>query len=586
MAVFRYRLPNGEERTLAIDSEPFSPGGGKRLGEGHSEERLDMILEAWGIDPDWVVEIYSELEPCAQRGHFCANLIKQVPEPRGPPLVARLPVRRDVGRDQGADEGDPREERQRLPDNVRDLPGEQPARRAWRDTRQEPIRPGPRPAAGADPHFTPRFPGGIDLTSLQLRSVADAGRGGLRYAFRGLPSAAPTDLAAGEQTVGGASDALFAWLALPPQTFWVNLNPSEPNRIIDPGLARTDAGRVLLEADLKLKKDTVNLINPDTALGDRFWDAVERLYGERAPQACVSFRVWIVPEPATVREDRDALYILDAPLTVKNQSMVITDPAVGKPGCPQEIPAIEAQKEQLMRTLIMPEVLKAVNTAPAYADLRRVYLSRVAAEWFRQRSARKQTPVSGIVNSGNVDRWATETPWDPKEVFGRYLQSLRKGEWTAHRKVQVGDRVYERTMIYGGSTSARRRAPRSRSVTSSHAGRDSPSASTAPSTSPRKATASCGSVAAIRRTRSAASASTCARRSGECRPETASRTACACATPRVLRSAGRGSVTGCRRTSRSSGRVGVRGFRQAGTASRSRGSAVTARRRSGSPRAS
>ena len=103
-----------------------------------------------------------------------------------------------------------------------------------------------------------------------------------------------------------------------------------------------------------------------------------------------------------------------------------------------------------MRTLIMPEAIKAVNTAPAYADLRRVYLSRVAAEWFRQRSARKQTPVSGIVNSGNVDRWATETPWDPKEVFGRYLQSLRKGEWTAHRKVQVGDRVYERTMIYGG----------------------------------------------------------------------------------------------------------------------------------------
>ena len=25
VAAFRYRLPNGEERTLAIDSEPFSP---------------------------------------------------------------------------------------------------------------------------------------------------------------------------------------------------------------------------------------------------------------------------------------------------------------------------------------------------------------------------------------------------------------------------------------------------------------------------------------------------------------------------------------------------------------------------------
>jgi hypothetical protein len=72
-------------------------------------------------------------------------------------------------------------------------------------------------------------------------------------------------------------DTFFTWLALPPQSFWVNLNPNQPDRIIDPQLARTDAGRVMLESDLLLKKTTVGLINPDTPLGDAFWDELARI---------------------------------------------------------------------------------------------------------------------------------------------------------------------------------------------------------------------------------------------------------------------------------------------------------------------
>lgn len=452
VAVFRYRLPNGEERTLAIDSAPFSPGGGKRLGEGHSEERLDHILDAWGIDSDWVVEIYSELEPCAQRGHFCANLIQNKFK-----KLEGLHWSLDYPYDESSEEASQRAKSIRrqsvntLRENVRDLrqanslPGGRGIARG-----KNPFGPGRGRLPVLTPHFTPRMPGGIDLTTLQLRYVADAGKGGLRYAFRGTPATAAADPAAGQATVGEASDALFTWLALPPQTFWVNLLPNEPDRIIDPNLARTDAGRVMLEADLRLKKETVGLINPDTPLGDRFWDEIEKLYGARAPQACVSFRVWIVPQPATVHEDGDSVYILDAPLTVNTQSMQIQDPATGNAGCPQESPAVEAKKEELLRTLILPTVSNSVNTAPEFAALRRVYVSRVAAEWFRQRSAKQRTPVSDIVNSGNVDRWDMTTPWSPMDVFNQYLRSYRNGEWTAKREVRVGDRVYEKTMVYGG----------------------------------------------------------------------------------------------------------------------------------------
>jgi uncharacterized repeat protein (TIGR01451 family) len=300
------------------------------------------------------------------------------------------------------------------------------------------------------PHFMPKFPGGIDFTSLELRYVADNGKNGIRYSLRGNPSAAPSDPNVALDTAGQASDAFFTWMSLPPQSFWVNLNPSEPDRVIDPTLARSDAGRVLLEADLLLKKTTVNLLNPDTALGDQFWDELEALYGERAPQACLGFRVWIVPEPATVRESNGELYILDAPLTVKTQGMTITDPARPDLTCPRESDAVEAKKEEILRRLIMPPVIQAVRTQPQYEPLRRVYFSRVAAEWFRTRSATQPTALSQFVNTGNIDRWVSRTPWDPRDVFNRYLTSIRNGEWSTTRRIKVGDREYLRTMVMGG----------------------------------------------------------------------------------------------------------------------------------------
>jgi hypothetical protein len=117
-----------------------------------------------------------------------------------------------------------------------------------------------------------------------------------------------------------------------------------------------------------------------------------------------------------VRETGDELYILDAPLTVRAESELIPDPAAGNPGCPQEDRAIEERKEELLRRLILPPVVQAVNTAPDYAPLRR-----------------------------------------------RVLRSFRQGEWTAQRDVRVGDQLYTRTLIYGGvdfSRTPRRRVTR------------------------------------------------------------------------------------------------------------------------------
>ena len=51
-------------------------------------------------------------------------------------------------------------------------------------------------------------------------------------------------------------DYFFVGLALPNDAFWVNLRPDSSQGIIDKDLEQTDIGKVLLEADVQLKKDT------------------------------------------------------------------------------------------------------------------------------------------------------------------------------------------------------------------------------------------------------------------------------------------------------------------------------------------
>ncbi|HCD39330.1 MAG TPA: hypothetical protein DEQ77_11585, partial [Candidatus Omnitrophica bacterium] len=48
----------------------------------------------------------------------------------------------------------------------------------------------------------------------------------------------------------------FIGLSLPNDKFWVNLRPDSPDNIIDDDVAMTDIGRIFLEADVQLKKDT------------------------------------------------------------------------------------------------------------------------------------------------------------------------------------------------------------------------------------------------------------------------------------------------------------------------------------------
>lgn len=308
--------------------------------------------------------------------------------------------------------------------------------------------------------------GGIDFSTLELRYIAENSGPfsdrGLQYAFNASPAASNKNLNAGRNAAVQASDALFVWLSLPPDKFWVNLNPNEPDRIIDPQLAKTDAGRILLQSDFQMKKTVAKLIHPDTSLGKQYWQQLMKPSWQQlkrnGTQPCPPvFRMWIVPAPATVREDDNGIYIADAPLKVKLESHDF-EMFRGLSGsysalyasCTPPDKGTKTYQELLYRKLILPRVEQAVNKAPEYAELRRVYLSRVAAEWYRQRSASKSTTYREMVNHGDISAWPARQAWSPRQVFNQYVNSLKKGEFHVTHQWQEGNMLYTAIYVYGG----------------------------------------------------------------------------------------------------------------------------------------
>ncbi|MFI1968541.1 nucleic acid/nucleotide deaminase domain-containing protein [Streptomyces cinnamoneus] len=290
-------------------------------------------------------------------------------------------------------------------------------------------------------------PGGIDFSSLNLRYMADTGsaKTGLRYSMGAAPvgSSGQNRRSDGVKALKETSDAFFVWLSLRPSAFWVNLNPNEPDRIVDSAFGRTDAGRILLQADLRMKKTVAQLIHPDTGLGSDYWS---RLQG-----TCMSMRTWIVPGEAEVRATPDELYILDAPLKVKMETQYFQGRgAGGSAACTRQGKAAEERNESLFRSMILPKVEEAVNTAPEYADLRRVYLSRVAAEWYRDVSRRKNATYAKLIDRGDVSQWTTRSGWKPRDTFDAYVDSFKKGEFKVTRRTTEGDAIYEKTYVFGG----------------------------------------------------------------------------------------------------------------------------------------
>ncbi|MFB7629340.1 hypothetical protein ACFC0M_00055 [Streptomyces sp. NPDC056149] len=289
--------------------------------------------------------------------------------------------------------------------------------------------------------------GGVDFSTVKLRYLSDdPDSGGVRYSFSGQPAAHGTrqDLDSGLDVLTNSLLDLRTWLVLNPNKFWVNLNPDEPDRIVDSDLGQTNAGRALLDADFRMKRDAGRLVDPNTPFGARYWKEL----GVSSGSVCYSSRLWIVPGDVEVRQDGSSLYVLKAKLNVKTQAMKIS--AVGNTPCNTD-PKATARNERFEQATVAPKIAELVNSSPAYAPIRQAFLARVVAQWVRDRHRDGHTTsFDRLIDSHDLGPAKLGGSWRPRSVYDSFLRSIRNGDFTYRQTARVGNSTVTYVMRTGG----------------------------------------------------------------------------------------------------------------------------------------
>jgi len=250
-------------------------------------------------------------------------------------------------------------------------------------------------------------------------------------------------------------------LSLPNDTFWVNLRPdAADSSIIDPLLEKTDIGKIFLESDLQLKKDTASFTSPQTPEGKQYWDKLYKKAGELFGSENITIptitRPWIVPNEVIVRETDDSAYIYKATLKVmleedylkssqpsafSNQQYNFNDPRLRE---------LNQYSTQLIKDTIIPKLTQEVNSSQRYAKLRQVYYSLVLSRWFKMKYQGKPGEYPELIDRQNLTNLASQQAWDKQTYFSQYQESFAKGEYNLKETVASGFGQSIRSYVSGG----------------------------------------------------------------------------------------------------------------------------------------
>lgn len=228
----------------------------------------------------------------------------------------------------------------------------------------------------------------------------------------------------------------FIGLQLPNSSFWVNLRPDTPERVIDDSLAKTDIGRIMLAADVQLKKDLAAYTSPRTREGREYWDKLykkaEELFGSEDISIPTVTRPWIVPDEIILRQSRSGAYIYKATLKVLLESDYLKE-ALPYDFGDTRLTALNEYSSGLVRKLIIPRLSRDVNISKKYAALRQVYYSLVLAQWLK--SSRKEK--TGGMDREDLTGLTSKSPWTKDTYFNQYKRSFEKGEYDIQDAVRT-----------------------------------------------------------------------------------------------------------------------------------------------------
>ena len=227
-------------------------------------------------------------------------------------------------------------------------------------------------------------------------------------------------------------------LTIPDEESWVNLSPYEGDRIIPDALAMTEMGKDMLEEDYLLKQVASSLTNPNSDLGQKFWQKVYKEVGEKYGTTDVPVKtfskVWIVPDTAQITEENGVVYIGRTHLKVmldQDYTSLKADlrkERSGKGISSREAEGINAVSSKVTREIVLPLLDKEVNEGRNFAQVRQMYHSAVLAIWFKD--ALKESLLGKVyVNKGKVGGIDIQEKDIKEKVYERYLKAYRRGAY-------------------------------------------------------------------------------------------------------------------------------------------------------------
>ncbi|MBI4706639.1 MAG: hypothetical protein HY761_01760 [Candidatus Omnitrophica bacterium] len=251
-------------------------------------------------------------------------------------------------------------------------------------------------------------------------------------------------------------------LTLPDDKFWVNLRPDAADNIIDDDLAKTDIGKIFLETDLELKKDTARLTSPETPEGKAYWDklykkAEEHLGSEQITIPTLT-RPWITPNEVIIRQSNDSVYIYKATMKVMLEDDYLKglSPKGTVPGSTNysftdpRLKELNKYSTELIKQSILPKLTKMVNTSRKYANLRQVFYSLVLARWFKSNFTGKSGTYSYLINKSDLRGLTSAQVWSKNTYFKDYQKSFKDGEYNLKVPVNTLSGQVIRSYFSGG----------------------------------------------------------------------------------------------------------------------------------------
>ena len=229
----------------------------------------------------------------------------------------------------------------------------------------------------------------------------------------------------------------LASVTVPEKDLWVNLSPYEKDRIVPDAFGVTEMGRDLLAQDYMLKQITASVIYPEGEVGKAFWAKVyaeaQRRYGTSDVPVDTFNKVWIVPEKATVYENKDAAFVVESKLKVMLESDYVAatqNMEMVRSGSVTRPPEPDPQElgKQILREVVIPILEKEVNEGRNFAQLRQVYQSLILAVWYKDK-VRESIFGNAYVDrnkTGGVDI-ADKTAKD--KIWTQYVEAFKKGAY-------------------------------------------------------------------------------------------------------------------------------------------------------------